>query len=205
MTVKPGAVQTVLKIGGGLLGQAGAFDRMTDAVANAARGQRVLVVPGGGPFADAVRQMFRRIKISEDAAHWMAILGMDQYAFALAARIPGAGLVERAGEIAPSLEAGRIPVLAPFRWLREEDPLPHSWDATSDSIAAWIAGALGARRLVLLKPATRDSGKLVDPYFLRALARGVEHLVVTVDALEQLGTALDAGDGQGRPRPGGQR
>lgn len=198
-------IHTVVKIGGGLLGQAGAFERVTDAVAAAARGQRVLVVPGGGPFADAVRQLVRRIKISEDAAHWMAILGMDQYAHALAARIASATLVERAADLGAALDAGRIPVLAPFRWLREEDPLPHSWEVTSDSIAAWLTGALGARRLVLLKPVADADGKLVDPYFMRALPRGIEHLVLTVDALEQLGLVLDTRGRQSHSRPGDQR
>src|SRR5439155_14492578 len=102
---------------------------------------------GGGPFADAVRQMSTRFKIGEEAAHWMAILGMDQYAHALAARISGAVLVEGETEIAAALTAGRIPVLAPFRWLKTADPLPHSWEVTSDSIAVWLTGALGARCL----------------------------------------------------------
>ena len=51
--------------------------------------------------------------------------------------------------------AGRVPVLAPSRWLREADPLPHSWDVTSDSIAAWVAGQAGASTLVLVKAAGR--------------------------------------------------
>src|SRR5207245_1227871 len=115
--------------------------RVTAAIAEAARGRRLVIVPGGGPFADAVRQMFNRFGIGEEAAHWMAILGMDQYAHALVARISGAALVEGETEIAATLAAGRIPVLAPFRWLRTADPLPHSWDVTSDSIAAWLTGA----------------------------------------------------------------
>ena len=49
--------------------------------------------------------------------------------------------------------AGRVPVLAPYQWLRHADPVPHSWDATSDSIAAWIAVTLRATHLVLIKPA----------------------------------------------------
>ena len=40
-----------------------------------------------------------------------------------------------------ALSAGHVPVLAPSRWLREADPLPHAWTVTSDSIAAWVAGA----------------------------------------------------------------
>ena len=57
---------------------------------------------------------------------------------------------------------------------KQASPLPHSWDVTSDTIAAWIAGQLKAQSLVLLKSAslppdaTRDLAaqlKLVDPFF----------------------------------------
>src|SRR2546430_14261392 len=60
--------------------------------------------------------------IGEDAAHWMAVLGMDQYAHALTARLPGAVLVEQQAEIAAARQAGRLPVLAPYRWVRAADP-----------------------------------------------------------------------------------
>src|SRR5207302_1088325 len=94
----------------------------------------------------------------------VALLGMDQYAHALAARIDDAALVDAAGGVAAALQAGRLPVLAPYRWLRDADPLPHSWDVTSDSIAAWFAGALGARRVVLIKPTDAAHKKLLDSH-----------------------------------------
>ena len=194
-----GGVHTVVKIGGGMLSRTSVFDRVTAAIAEAARGRRLVIVPGGGPFADAVRQMFNRFGIGEEAAHWMAILGMDQYAHALVARIAGAALVEGETEIAAALAAGRIPVLAPFRWIRTADPLPHSWDVTSDSIAAWLTGALGARRLVLIKPASRQpASQLVDAHFVRALPAAVEHLILTDDDLGQLDLALREGGPEGR-------
>ena len=46
---------------------------------------------------------------------------------------------------------GRVPVLLPAALLAS-DPLPASWEVTSDSIAAWVAGAAHAARLVLVKP-----------------------------------------------------
>jgi aspartokinase-like uncharacterized kinase len=191
-------VHTVVKVGGGLLGKAGALDLVLEALTAFRPGRRLVVVPGGGPFADADRPMFKRVRIGEDAAHWMAVLGMDQYAHALAARAPGAVLVEQPEEIGPALAAGALPVLAPYRWLRTADPLPHVWDVTSDSIAAWVAGALGARRIVLIKPAAGNARALVDPTFLRTLPSGVEHLIVTADDLGQLEIALAEGGGAGR-------
>jgi len=193
-------IHTVVKVGGGLLSKAGAFDLVTEALTAFSPRRRLVIVPGGGPFADAVRTMFRRIKIGEDAAHWMAVLGMDQYAHALTARLPGAVLVEQQAEIAAARQAGRLPVLAPYRWVRAADPLPHTWDITSDSIAAWLAGMLGARRIVLIKPAGGDPRKLVDPLFIRTLPPAVEHFIITADDLGQLDVALDEGRGRSQGR-----
>src|SRR5207302_89989 len=56
----PSAVHTVLKIGGGLLGKAGAFELTLEAVTAFRPGRHLVVVPGGGPFADAVREVIKR-------------------------------------------------------------------------------------------------------------------------------------------------
>jgi 5-(aminomethyl)-3-furanmethanol phosphate kinase len=204
MTRETGAVHTIVKVGGGLLGRAGALDLVTEALVAFTGRRHVLLIPGGGPFAEAVRTMFRRVKIGEDAAHWMAVLGMDQYAHALTGRIPGAVLVEQETEIRGAVAAGRLPVLAPYRWLRAADPLPHSWDVTSDSIAAWFAGALGARRVVLIKPTAGEAKTLVDSFFVRTLPPTVEHLIITPDDLGQLDVALDESHGKARGRRAGQ-
>jgi len=172
------------------LSRAGAFELVTGALATL-QGRRLLVVPGGGPFAQAVRELVRRVNVGEEAAHWMAVLGMDQYAHALTERTPGAVLVEDLSEVEAALAGGGVPVLAPYRWLREADPLPHSWSATSDSVAAWIAGAVGAKRIVLIKPAKGNTSKMVDPLFLQTLPRGVECVVLSAHELEQLDAVLD--------------
>jgi 5-(aminomethyl)-3-furanmethanol phosphate kinase len=118
-----------------------------ETLARAARRHWLVVVPGGGSFADEVRRADRRFRLGDSAAHWMAILAMDQYGHLLTELAPLATVVRSRRELAP----GRLNVLAPSAWLRRADPLPHSWDVTSDSIAAWFAGALGIRRLLLVK------------------------------------------------------
>jgi len=123
----------------------------------------------------------------------MAVLAMDQYAHLIVSRLANGVLVTDAGEIGAALATGRIPVLAPSRWLREADPLPHSWNVTSDSIAAWVAGQMGARRLVLVKPAGA-SGDLVDSYFARALPASVTSVIVAADQVDALRLSLGAKD-----------
>ena len=175
-------VDLVVKVGGGLLADLDRLDAALAAVAGAARACRLAFVPGGGPFADVVRSVDRRIGLPDSAAHWMAVLAMDQYAHLIAARLAGAAVVVEPRAVHRAIDGGRIPVVAPSRWLQDEDPLPHSWDVTSDSIAAWIAGQLGARRLVLIKPAgAAGSSDAVDPYFVHAVPAGVESIVVTSD------------------------
>ncbi|HET9270212.1 MAG TPA: hypothetical protein VFO31_18680, partial [Vicinamibacterales bacterium] len=141
---------------------------------------RTLIVPGGGPFADAVRDAYARGVVDDDAAHWMAVLAMDQYAELLASRMSRGCVVTSLSAACRAASAGQVPILAPSRWLREADPLPHSWDVTSDSIAAWIAGQVGARRLVLVKP-PGATGHLVDAHFARTLPAGLDVQVVPAD------------------------
>ncbi|HEY6507278.1 MAG TPA: hydantoinase/oxoprolinase family protein, partial [Vicinamibacterales bacterium] len=179
-------VDVVVKVGGSLLSHPSHLNAVMAVVLEAARRARVLVVPGGGPFADAVRSVDRTFHLSDDAAHWAALRAMDQLADVLADKYPGAQLVADAQEAHQALRKGRVPVLEPYRWLRSADPLPHTWDVTSDSIAAWVAGALGARRLVVVK-APSATGELLDGHFARALPAGVESHVVTADDLAALG------------------
>jgi aspartokinase-like uncharacterized kinase len=175
---------TVVKVGGGLSAVPGALDLVCSELARLGRGHRLLIVPGGGPFADAVRRSQSDLGMTADAAHWMAILAMDQYAHVLADRIDSAVLVEEPGEIGEILSSARLPVLCPYRWMRSADVLPHSWEVTSDSVAAVIAGALGAERLALIKPGER--GLMVDSYFSTAVPVGLPWIALGWQRLDRL-------------------
>jgi len=122
----------VVKVGGSLIPASGII------IAGLKEsGRQVLVVPGGGPFARLVRSMH----LPDEPAHWMAILAMDQFGWFLAA-----GGVPVTQELTLPL---MTEILLPSRVLHERDPLPHSWDVTSDTIAAWVASELGIDLLIL--------------------------------------------------------
>lgn len=187
--IGPSVALSVIKIGGGLAAVPGALDRVCRAVGASGRDHRILVVPGGGPFADTVREFDRTMGLSTDAAHWMAILAMDQYAHVLAERIAGAGLIEEPGALAQALPSSGVAVLAPFRWMRSADVLPHTWDVTSDSIAAFVAGALDAARLILIKPASEIPDPM-DPRFAATLPAGLPFSTLGWDQMDELAACL---------------
>ena len=143
-------LKAVLKIGGSLA-RGDALPALCRSLAASGREHAVLVVPGGGAFADVVRDCHGSFPLSESAAHWMAILGMDQYGLLLADLIPDARIVTDPESARIVARERRIPVLLPSAWLRRDDPLPHSFDVTSDSIAAWIALEANVPRCVLVK------------------------------------------------------
>jgi 5-(aminomethyl)-3-furanmethanol phosphate kinase len=142
-------VLTVVKVGGGLAREAGddALLRLCRTIGEAGERHPLLVVPGGAAFADAVREHDRRFDLRAATSHRMAIIAMDQFGWLLSDLIPGG---VPCTEVAAT-PRDRIPILLPATLLASE-PLPVSWEVTSDSIAAWVAGGGRAGRLVLVKP-----------------------------------------------------
>ena len=124
----------VVKVGGSLMDAADGVMSIL-----AASPKPVLIIPGGGIFANNVRNL----GVEGTVAHWMAVAAMDQYGWYLSAR----GV---AADDTCSLPDSGAKILLPYKILREAYPLPHSWNVTSDTIAAWIAGQIGCP-LILLK------------------------------------------------------
>jgi 5-(aminomethyl)-3-furanmethanol phosphate kinase len=141
----------IVKLGGSLAA-AGTLGVWLDAVIAQGAG-RFVVVPGGGAFADAVRAAQQRHGFSDRAAHRMALLAMEQYALQLLDMAPSLRPAESEAEIAASLAGGRVALWLPHRMVAADPAIAESWDVASDSLAAWLARRLGARRLVLVKSA----------------------------------------------------
>jgi 5-(aminomethyl)-3-furanmethanol phosphate kinase len=142
---------------------------------------RVVLVPGGGPFADCVRDAQLRMGFDDTAAHHMAMAAMVQYGIALAGLRPRLAAAPSLRQIDGLLRQDKIPIWLPVPLvLASRIDLPASWDVTSDSLAAWLAGRIGARNIMLVKHGKFDAGKIglkalvgagiVDPQFGRFLA-----------------------------------
>jgi aspartokinase-like uncharacterized kinase len=97
----------------------------------------LLIIPGGGRFADAVRES----GLADEEAHWEAVAAMEMF---------GRYLGTFGFEMTDKLSVpAKTAILLPCNAMRSWDPLPHTWDVTSDTIAAWVAGKLGLDLLVL--------------------------------------------------------
>lgn len=144
----------------------------------AAEAGSIVIAPGGGPFADTVRRTQAEIGFDDRAAHAMALMAMAQFGAALQSLNPVLRLAGSRSAIQRALRDGKVPVWSPEPMARAA-ALPETWDLTSDSLAAWLAGALGAGRLVLVKHGRFESAPvnahdlvawgIVDPLFPRYL------------------------------------
>jgi len=118
-------------------------------------GGRVLVVPGGAAFADAVRSAQQQWHFDDLTAHNMAVLAMAQTAHLLHALEPRLVLVSDEAEILRALHAGQTALwMPPLMLLRDAPDMLTSWEVTSDSLALWLARRQNAERLVVVKACT---------------------------------------------------
>ena len=189
----------VVKLGGSLAA-APALRGWLDAIAQGAG--RVVVTPGGGPFADAVRGAQTAMGFDDVAAHRLALAAMRQYGIALCALHPAMAEAASLRAIAAGLRAGRVPVWMPEAVALAEPTIAASWDVTSDSLALWLAMRLNARAVILIKqmrPAPASATALaragvVDLAFPAYVARATlpAYIAGPGDA-EGLGVALRTG------------
>jgi aspartokinase-like uncharacterized kinase len=148
----------VIKVGGSLMGSP-ELERWLEIFVKFSDGQ-IIIVPGGGVFADAVRESQKVSKISDACAHRLAVLAMDQYGLLLANMNPGLAIARTECEIDERTWQHRAIVWLPSTMVLADDSIPKSWDVTSDSIAAWLAEKLNAKYLILLKSDKPDKSEL---------------------------------------------
>lgn len=140
----------VVKVGGSLALHSQNLRNLCDKLNEASKTHKLIIVPGGGEFADKVREYDKQFHLSNKAAHQMAILAMDQYGYMLSDLIPNSFLVRKIENLQKTLDAGRTAIFLPSDFFLSSDPLENSWDVTSDSIAVYIAGQLDVCRVVLV-------------------------------------------------------
>ena len=140
-------MDAVVKVGGSFQAHRPALKNLCRALREVSDRHPILVVPGGGKFADFVRHLQRTRGLSDQTAHVMAIFGMNVFGYELHGLIKGSKLtrsLKRVGSRGCS-------IFLPLKEMRSCNELEPSWDVTSDAIAAWASAKVGCRKLVLVK------------------------------------------------------
>lgn len=161
----------VVKLGGSLAENG----RMASPLSLVSRARRpVVIVPGGGHFADAVRDAQQALGFSDACAHDLAIRAMQQMADAILALAPQLVGADTLAAMKRAFRDGRVAVWLPVRLCDRDRTIPRDWSITSDGLAARLAERLGGAEVVLVKSCTVDRSasaatlaraRVVDPMF----------------------------------------
>lgn len=143
----------VIKLGGSLAAS-GKLKLCLDKIERSYQSMAVVIVPGGGVFADQVRSVQQQWQFDDRTAHLMAILAMQQMALLFKALKPRFTVVPSIAELhgrqSVSIWSPDVPEL-------DKADIPSSWDVTSDSLSAWLAKTLAADELILVKSGNIDA------------------------------------------------
>jgi aspartokinase-like uncharacterized kinase len=158
----------VLKLGGSLLGSP-ELAKWLETIVELSDG-KIIIVPGGGLFANAVREAQQISNINDVVAHQLALLAMDQFGILLAGMSPGLVTASSELEISERGWQHRGIVWLPSKMVLADERIPKNWQVTSDSLSAWLANKLGVEQLILVK------SKSLIPYQKESPSQ-LQHLV----------------------------
>jgi aspartokinase-like uncharacterized kinase len=148
----------VIKLGGSLMSDAICLTECLNTIEQKIKA-KVVIVPGGGLFADQVRSAQEKWHFDDDIAHQMALLAMQQMALLFKSIKPNFLLANKVS----ALDNNRsVSIWSPD--IKELSSIKASWDITSDSLSAWLANQLQATELILVKSAeiATDNIKLMQ-------------------------------------------
>jgi len=141
----------VIKIGGSLVRPDDTLLNTLNRVEQKYQGRAVVIVPGGGAFADQVRMAQEYWRFDDKIAHNMAILAMQQMALMFKGIKDGFAIATSVADIGRLANDKKTVIWSPNILELDNAGIEASWDVTSDSLAAWLAQLLAATELVLLK------------------------------------------------------
>jgi 5-(aminomethyl)-3-furanmethanol phosphate kinase len=145
----------VIKLGGSLA-DSGKLMACLDKVEQDYKGTAVVIVPGGGSFADLVRCSQQQWQFDDRTAHLMAILAMQQMALLMKALKPDFRIARSIAEFLEQNIRQAVQIWSPDIAELDMANIPSSWEITSDSLSAWLAESIGADRLILVKSVNID-------------------------------------------------
>ena len=150
----------IVKVGGSLLSWSELPRRLKGWLAIQPAGLYVLVA-GAGPLGDFVRRADEQFQLGQERSHWLCVEALSLSARLLSQILGDLPLIDSRASLRelhrgpPASATACVFDPRPFLVTEEHSAagnrLPHTWDVTTDSIAARLAQCLEADTLVLLK------------------------------------------------------
>ena len=142
----------VIKVGGSLA-KSNTLRDCLDKIGKKYPGKQLVIVPGGGAFAEQVRLAQQQFQFDEQIAHEMAILAMQQMALLFKGLKPEFIVAHSLAAILAGSTTETIIIWSPDIEELNNAGIEASWDISSDSLSAWLAKKLLATELILVKSA----------------------------------------------------
>jgi aspartokinase-like uncharacterized kinase len=141
----------VVKLGGSLYHQPTLLQQWLDILTVQSKVMPVIIVPGGGPFADQVRQAQLRYKFNDHHAHHMALLAMAQFGILLSDLLGNANTFNLPNEVDINSKQQGLLIWLPNSKLLQFSGINQNWDITSDSLSLWLSQQLSSSCLSIVK------------------------------------------------------
>ena len=137
----------IVKIGGSLTYDAKPLLKALKSYAKE-NNKKIIIIPGGGEFADVVRKIDKALNISNSLSHKLAIKCMDLIG-EIYAEIGDINAYDTLFDLKKAIEKEKIAILLPSKILLSTDVAEHSWDITSDSLSLYIGKLLDAKEIII--------------------------------------------------------
>ena len=136
----------VLKLGGSWLKNRKLKDLLQNLILY--NNSDIVLVVGGGVFADAVRLSQKFLKFDDKFANYLAIKATENYAESINSLFPEIKLTKNLNELK---KKDGLKIWLPGKTLKNESTFTKNWNSTSDSIACWLGRKISAKGVIFVK------------------------------------------------------
>ncbi|MCQ6253602.1 [5-(aminomethyl)furan-3-yl]methyl phosphate kinase [Methanocaldococcus sp.] len=110
--------------------------------------KNIVIIPGGGEFANVVRKIGKSLNLSNSLSHKLAIKCMDLIG-EIYSEIGNIKAYDTLFDLKREIKKEKIAILLPSKILISTDISEHSWDVTSDSLSLYIGNLLDVKEIII--------------------------------------------------------
>ncbi len=109
--------------------------------------QKIVLVVGGGVFAETVRSVYTSIKMKQETGHILAMKATEIFAYYLKSINPNISITFKIS----NFFVKKLNLWLPTEILSYEAKFEKNWESTSDSIATWLYSNTKSKGVIFIK------------------------------------------------------